>query len=71
MFALQDQVKYFKSEAKESKRMSSEVVMLKAKLRDMENLALVTDGTKQEVNDMLRHNQDPNALGLMVVTLKK
>lgn len=71
MFALQDQVKYFKEEARGCRKMNSEVIALKAKLRDMENLQLVTDGTKQEVDDMLRNNLDPNALSLMVVTLKK
>lgn len=71
MHALKEQVAYFKLKAKESNRLNDEVVRLKEKVKDLEHVQLVITGSKEQVNDMLRHNKDPHSLSLLVHTLKK
>lgn len=69
--ALKEQVAYFKLKSKETTRLNEEVVRLKEKLKDLEDVQLVLTGSKQQVSDMLRHNRDPESLSLLVSTLKK
>lgn len=71
LFALQDQVKYFKEKSKANSKLFSENVALKAKMRDLENMSLVTSGTKEQVEEMMRNHQSVESLSLMVVVLKK
>lgn len=71
MYALNQQILYFKQKSKENDKLSDEVIRLKDKLRNMEDVQAVISGSRDEANEMLRHNRDPNALALMASTLKK
>lgn len=71
MHALQSQVLYFKSKAKERDRAQEEIVSLKKKIEGLEKTYLVLTATKEEVQDMMRRNNDQDTLCLLVTTLKK
>lgn len=71
MHALQSQLLYYKSKAKESDRAQEEIVNLKRKIEGLEKTQFVLTATKEEVQDMMRHNNDYDTLCLLVTTLKK
>lgn len=71
LFALQDQVKYFKEKSKDNSKLFSENVALKAKIRDLENVSIAMSGSKEELSKILRDNRDPESLSLMIITLKR
>lgn len=71
MHALQSQLLYFKSKAKESDRAQEEIVNLKKKIEGLEKTHLVLTATKEEVQEMVRRNNDHDTLCLLVTTLKK
>ncbi|KAJ8916316.1 hypothetical protein NQ315_005011 [Exocentrus adspersus] len=69
--ALKDQISYFKSKARESEKLSEEVVKLKNSIKDMENVQLAVNGTREQVNDILKNERNIESLALLVATLKK
>lgn len=71
MFALKEQVTYFKSKSKEAKKLETDLLKLQGKLDRIKNVELVLAGTQDEVNSMLRNNHDPQSLSILVATLKK
>lgn len=71
MHALQSQLLYFKAKAKESDKTQEEIVNLKKRIESLETTHAVLTATKEEVQDMMRHNNDQDTLCLLVTTLKK
>ncbi|KAK5649070.1 hypothetical protein RI129_003962 [Pyrocoelia pectoralis] len=71
IFALKDQVNYFKTKSKETKKLEEDLVKLRGKLKEIRNVEVVLAGTQDEVNNMLQNTQDPQALSILVATLKK
>ncbi|XP_018329195.1 E3 ubiquitin-protein ligase TRAIP isoform X2 [Agrilus planipennis] len=70
-FALKDQISYFKARSKEREKLADEVQRLKEQLKDMEHVEIVLSGTKDEVDNMLRENNNIQSLQLLVATLKR
>lgn len=68
---LQSQVSYFKTKSKEADRAQEEIVSLKKKIEGLEKTHFVLNATKEEVQDMMRQNNDQDTLCLLVATLKK
>lgn len=71
MHALKQQIEYFKNKAKDGEKHQDEIIRLKRKLDDLKSLQMVLSGTRDEVTDMVRHNRDPDSLGVLVTALKK
>lgn len=69
--ALKDQLAFIKDKCRDVGRLNSEVNRLKEQLRKMDRLKTVLDGTREQVEDMLRENIDQSSMSLLVVTLKK
>lgn len=69
--ALKEQVQYFKQKSKENDKLDEELIRLKMQLRNLENVQKVLSGSREQVNDLLRHNRDPQSLTILVTTLKK
>lgn len=71
IYALRDQISYFKSKSKETDRLNSEIVKLKQSLKDLENVQLALDGTREQVNDIIRNEHNVDSLAILAATLKK
>ncbi|KAG5872566.1 hypothetical protein JTB14_033983 [Gonioctena quinquepunctata] len=69
--ALKDQIAYFKGKAKESDQLSAEIVRLKNSMKNMDNIQLAINGTRDQVNEILRNEHNMDSLALLVATLKK
>lgn len=71
LHAFKEQISYLKSKSKDNDRLHEEIDRLKTKLRHMENVELVLNGSVGEVEDMLRVNQSTEQLCMLVSTLKR
>ncbi|XP_023024574.2 TRAF interacting protein no poles [Leptinotarsa decemlineata] len=69
--ALKDQITYFKSRAKETDRLSAEIVRLKNSMKDMDNVNVAINGTRDQVDEILRNQHNIESLALLAATLKK
>lgn len=69
--ALKDQISYFKSKARDSDKLSEEVVKLKNSIKDMESVQLAINGTREQVNEMLRNENNIESMAILAATLKK
>lgn len=69
--ALQNQISYFKTKAKEADRAQEEIVNLKKKVEGLEKAHFVLNATKEEVQEMVRLNIDQDTMCLLVTTLKR
>jgi hypothetical protein len=69
--ALKDQISFFKSKAKERDRLIEELSKMKSKLKHMESIQLAVNGSREEVNDMLKNENDIESLVILAATLKK
>lgn len=52
-------------------RAQEEIVSLKKKVEALEKTHFVLNATKEEVQELVRHNNDQDTLCLLVTTLKK
>lgn len=71
ILALKDQVAYFKKKCKEVDQLKDESNKLKETLRNMDRVETVLEGTKEEVEEILRNERNMQTLALLAVTLKK
>lgn len=71
MDALQSRILDLKSRAKEAARAQEEIVNLKKKIDGLEKTSMVLTASKEEVQDMIKRNNDYDTLCLLVTTLKK
>lgn len=71
ILALKDQISFFKSKSKETDRLNSEIVKLKQSLKDLQNVQLALDGTRDQVYDMIRNEHNVESLAVLAATLKK
>lgn len=71
VIALKDQISYFKSKSKETDRLNSEIVKLKQTLKDLQNVQLALDGSKEQVYEIIRTEHNVESLAILAVTLKK
>lgn len=69
--ALQSQISYFKTKAKEADRAQEEIVNLKKKVEGLEKAHFVLNATKEDVQEMVKLNMDQDTMCLLVTTLKK
>ncbi|KAJ8983374.1 hypothetical protein NQ317_010467 [Molorchus minor] len=69
--ALKDKMSYFKSKSNETDRLREEVTKLKNKIKDMESIEMAINGTRDEVNNVLRTERNVESLALMSAILKK
>lgn len=69
--ALKDQISYFKSKARETDKLAEEVVKLKSSIKDMENVQTAIKGTREEVNEMLKNENNIESLAILAAILKK
>lgn len=68
---LQNQISYFKMKGREAERAQKEVLNLKQKLEGFEKANFVLTATKEEVQNMVKQNNDLDLMCLLVITLKK
>ncbi|XP_018567295.1 E3 ubiquitin-protein ligase TRAIP-like [Anoplophora glabripennis] len=71
MHALKEQISYFKSKARDSDKLAEEVMKLKHSIKDMENIQIALNGTREEVNEILRNENNIESLAILSATLKK
>ncbi|XP_056640633.1 E3 ubiquitin-protein ligase TRAIP-like [Diorhabda sublineata] len=71
ILAIKEQVTHYKNKCKEVDVLSSEILKLKNKIKDMGNIELVINGSRDQVNDILREEHNVESLALLTVTLKK
>lgn len=71
MHAFKDQIVYFKSKAKDTDRLSDEIIKLKSTIRNMENVEAVLKASREQVNNILRDEHNVESLALLAATLKK
>lgn len=71
VYTLKQQIEHYRNKVKDRDKLENEIMLLKQKLSDLHNLELVLTGTRDEVSNMVKHNHDPQSLGIMVTTLKK
>lgn len=69
--ALKDQISYFKSKARENDKLSEEVIKLKNDIKNMESVQLAINGTREQVNEMLRNENNIESMAILAATLKK
>ncbi|XP_017781704.1 PREDICTED: E3 ubiquitin-protein ligase TRAIP [Nicrophorus vespilloides] len=69
--ALKEQVQFFKDKSRENDRVNDEMLRLKERLKAMENTQVALYGSTDQVNEMLRHNNNPESLTILVSTLKR
>ncbi|KAK9877432.1 hypothetical protein WA026_018542 [Henosepilachna vigintioctopunctata] len=69
--ALKEKLSFFKSKAKDSERLQSEVNSLKENLKDVQKVETALYGTRAEVNEILKNETNIEALALLSATLKK
>lgn len=69
--ALKDQISFFKSKSKESDRLNAEIAKLKQTMRDVQSVQLAIDGTRDEVMQMLKNENNIESLAILAATLKK
>lgn len=69
--ALKDQISYLKIKCKETDRLCNEVTKLKLLLKDSENVQRAIAGSRAEVNEMLKNENNIESLALLAATLKK
>lgn len=71
LFALKQKIEYYREKLKNRDQLENEISCLKQKINDLKSLELVLTGTREQVNDVVRHNRDPKSLGILVTALKK
>lgn len=69
--ALKDQISYYKSRSKECDKLTEEIVRLKNELKQVECVKVAIDGSRGQVEEMIRNQLDTVSLALMAVTLEK
>ncbi|CAG9769907.1 unnamed protein product [Ceutorhynchus assimilis] len=69
--ALKDQIKYFKNEAKKCAQLESEVKMHKNRIKDLEHVQLAVEGSRLQVDEIIRNENNVESLALLAATLKK
>ncbi|KAJ3650302.1 hypothetical protein Zmor_021999 [Zophobas morio] len=68
---LKDQISFLKCKAKERDKVMDELTKFKTKLKQMENIELAVNGSREEVTEMLKNENDVDSLVILVATLKK
>ncbi|XP_072389144.1 uncharacterized protein [Diabrotica undecimpunctata] len=71
LLAFKSQISFFKTKSKETDKLSDEIVRLKNKIKNMEHLETVIEGTREQVYDILRDERDAEALAILAASLKK
>ncbi|CAH2002026.1 unnamed protein product [Acanthoscelides obtectus] len=71
IISLKEQISYFKSKSKESEKLTTEIVNLKNTIKNMENAHIAINGTRDQVNEMLRNEADVESLAIYGAMLKK
>nr|CAI5820223.1 unnamed protein product [Callosobruchus analis] len=71
IISLKEQMSYFKSKSKESEKLSVEIVKLKNTIKNMENAQKAINGTRDQVNEMLKNEADVESLAIYGAMLKK
>ncbi|CAH1163838.1 unnamed protein product [Phaedon cochleariae] len=69
--ALKQQISYFKSKAKDSDRLTEEIVKLKNNIKDMENVQIAINGTRDQANEMIKNQNHVESLAIVAAMLKK
>lgn len=69
--ALKERVAELKRKCQEVNRLEEDVSRLRHKLNEYQNVEVVLQGTKEQVDILLRHTADNKQLALLVETLKK
>ncbi|XP_066262668.1 E3 ubiquitin-protein ligase TRAIP-like isoform X1 [Euwallacea similis] len=69
--ALKEQVKFFKGQVKNCNKLKDEVTKLKNEIKGLENVQIAVSGTKQQVQDIIRNENNVESLALLAATLKK
>ncbi|VEN33809.1 unnamed protein product [Callosobruchus maculatus] len=71
IISLKEQISYFKSKSRESEKLTAEIVKLKNTIKNMENAQIAINGTRDQVNEMLRNEADVESLAIYGAMLKK
>ncbi|CAH0552071.1 unnamed protein product [Brassicogethes aeneus] len=69
--ALKDQLSYFKSKAKDVEKIIEENQKLKTRLKDVENVQQAINGSRAEVNEMIKNQNNIESLAILAAMLKK
>lgn len=71
VFALKDQIEYFKNKSRETDRLHGEISKLKTSIKNMEQVQLALEGNRENAIQMINQETDAEALALLAATLKK
>lgn len=71
MAALKDQIKFFKQKSLSCDKLIVEVNQLKSELKNFENVQVAMSGSRQQVEDLIRNENNVESLALLASTLKR
>lgn len=71
ILGLKEKISFLKSKTTENELLRNEVDRLKCIINEYENVQLVINGTKEQVDNLLRENNSAKELAVLVETLKK
>lgn len=71
MAALKDQIKFFKQKSLACDKLLEEVNQLKSEIKSLENVQATVNGSRQQVEEIIRNENSVESLALLAATLKK
>ncbi|KAI4487289.1 hypothetical protein M0804_005438 [Polistes exclamans] len=71
IYALKEQIKYFRQQCSEADAFKQEATRLKKKITDMRNIQLLMDAPVEDVDDMVSRTKDPSTLITYISIMKR